>query len=521
MATVLFLASCKKHHHEDPPPSTSEFGTGWLGNDNVSNVPSSLNFGFANSSLPSYVDLTPYLPPIGNQLTDGTCVAWASGYYTKTASEAIVFNRNSGQLGAPQFQMSPKYLYLNIPDDKKSGCQGTQIVHALDVMQTKGIATMASVPYQMSGCSIGQAQNVWNSEAAGHKIKYYRKIESSIQSIKQHLANKFPVIIGAGVSQAFQNWRGSGVMSGQSAITGLHALTIVGYDDNRSAFRIANSWGTNWGDGGFIWMNYNFVVNGFIHEKNAYILASDEGSIAPSPTPTPAGGVDLATWVYADFSTAPQSGLPNTRSIQFNVFNIGSGSATPSANWSFYYLYYNAFNANDYGVLFQDAFNTSVASNTFFCPNAQTCNFNFSIPGGGNFAQSVFNTTTVSRGYSVPPLNGYYYLVLVADAGKAFNEQNEQNNMFYTTAQSPKFFQNGYSNKAANDSSDFRNALAADIKNLKGTSFNTAISTNYPNAYTPEEIREFIKEKARSGELKKKAAMIATQTSAPACAYCH
>jgi hypothetical protein len=39
---------------------------------------------------------------------------------------------------------------------------------------------------------------------------------------------------------------------------GGHALTVIGYDDNKEggAVELMNSWGTTWGDGGFIWMSY-------------------------------------------------------------------------------------------------------------------------------------------------------------------------------------------------------------------------------------------------------------------------
>jgi hypothetical protein len=39
---------------------------------------------------------------------------------------------------------------------------------------------------------------------------------------------------------------------------GGHALCVVGYDDNvgGGAFKIANSWGKNWGKSGFFWLRY-------------------------------------------------------------------------------------------------------------------------------------------------------------------------------------------------------------------------------------------------------------------------
>ena len=38
---------------------------------------------------------------------------------------------------------------------------------------------------------------------------------------------------------------------------GAHAVVVVGYDDQRSAFKIANSWGTDWGIGGYGWIDYD------------------------------------------------------------------------------------------------------------------------------------------------------------------------------------------------------------------------------------------------------------------------
>ena len=51
---------------------------------------------------------------------------------------------------------------------------------------------------------------------------------------------------------------------------GSHAMVVVGYDDDRQAFRILNSWGRNWGEGGYGWFGYDFwkrnVKVGFVIE---------------------------------------------------------------------------------------------------------------------------------------------------------------------------------------------------------------------------------------------------------------
>lgn len=41
---------------------------------------------------------------------------------------------------------------------------------------------------------------------------------------------------------------------------GNHAICLCGYDDRRSAFRLKNSWGTGWGEGGFAWITYPYIL---------------------------------------------------------------------------------------------------------------------------------------------------------------------------------------------------------------------------------------------------------------------
>ena len=38
---------------------------------------------------------------------------------------------------------------------------------------------------------------------------------------------------------------------------GGHAVTIVGYDDDKKEFKIQNSWGTRWGKNGYTTLKYD------------------------------------------------------------------------------------------------------------------------------------------------------------------------------------------------------------------------------------------------------------------------
>ena len=53
-------------------------------------------------------------------------------------------------------------------------------------------------------------------------------------------------------------------------------MVIVGYNDNRSAFKVLNSWGSDWGFDGYIWITYNHFKK---VTYEAYIIYDDKNSI--------------------------------------------------------------------------------------------------------------------------------------------------------------------------------------------------------------------------------------------------
>ncbi len=75
------------------------------------------------------------LPEVRSQGKQGSCVAWATGYYLKSFHENYedVENGNFSQLGN---EMSPAYIYNQI---KVSDCAGGSVIqHALDTIEKSG-----------------------------------------------------------------------------------------------------------------------------------------------------------------------------------------------------------------------------------------------------------------------------------------------------------------------------------------------------------------------------------------------
>ena len=53
-------------------------------------------------------------------------------------------------------------------------------------------------------------------------------------------------------------------------IQGGHAVACVGYDDEKQAFLVRNSWGSDWGQGGYFWMPYAYFAPSYIGAANFY-----------------------------------------------------------------------------------------------------------------------------------------------------------------------------------------------------------------------------------------------------------
>ena len=212
-------------------------------------------------TLPSRVNWETYCPTPADQGSYGTCTSWAVAYAARTIMEAIAQDREDPDANA-ELAFSPSFVYYHIKDKDDSGCtNGSSISNALQLLTTQGVPRKSTF---FSDCATYIPQVAVN-EAKEYRIKDYftlflmdatqgRKIEAT----KKALAEGRPVIISMACYESFSHvkhvWNGSA-----DEQRGHHAMCVVGYDDDESggAFRIMNSWGTGWGEGGFAWVRYS------------------------------------------------------------------------------------------------------------------------------------------------------------------------------------------------------------------------------------------------------------------------
>ena len=95
----------------------------------------------------------------------------------------------------------------------------------------------------------------------------YTFIKKDIKSIKQVLASGKPVLIGILIYSSFESTNANeyGVIPmpdiNNETLLGGHAILLVGYDDKTKVFKFQNSWSTLWGDKGYGYIPYDYVLN--------------------------------------------------------------------------------------------------------------------------------------------------------------------------------------------------------------------------------------------------------------------
>lgn len=210
---------------------------------------------YAGYELPARVDLSEHMPPPGHQQSQNSCAAWASAYAVKTYQEKIEQRHALVQKGQPRWQyiFSPSFVYNQINQGRDGGAT---LVDALNLLRARGALTWSEMPYLEDNItqqpSVAQLQ-----QARRYRIAYWRQVNvADLLELKSHVQAGYPVMVGLLIDQGFyqlkaQNWsRFDG--SAQSG----HAVVLVGYDDQRHAFKVMNSWGQTWGESGFGWVDY-------------------------------------------------------------------------------------------------------------------------------------------------------------------------------------------------------------------------------------------------------------------------
>ncbi|AHH99745.1 hypothetical protein GCM10010174_16790 [Kutzneria viridogrisea] len=217
----------------------------------------------STAAAPASVDLSPYAASPGNQGQVGSCVAWAIDY-----SAYSILMKEQGITGAP---MAPMYTYAQIA---RGNDQGSYPKDHFKILTSQGLDTRADY-WQGDYDYTTQPTSAQRTNAAHWKLSGYTSLNtgSALKAgVQDSLAKGLPVVITIPVYGSFEKISRSAAQaytyypSSGEQLLGYHEITIIAYNDK--GVRIQNSWGTSWGDGGFINVPWRFVT-GQVQEAEA------------------------------------------------------------------------------------------------------------------------------------------------------------------------------------------------------------------------------------------------------------
>lgn len=270
------------------PLTAQEPATGLIFDDEVYDTLARLPVydGSKDLDLPQKVDLSPYCPQVRNQGDIFSCVGWAVGYGAMTIRRAIRENWTD-KTTITQNAYSALFIYNQI---REGNCrQGASLSKAMEFLRQTGDCPANVFDFDTEDCAKIPDASV-KALAIQDTISDYLTLfglqddaRSKIWKVKRALAQQEPVIIGMAIRQNFYQLNKARFWwpdLGNTNPAGGHAMTVVGYDDQLQAFLLFNSWGTNWGEQGYIRVKYDAFAE---HCKYAYILIGELATRTATP----------------------------------------------------------------------------------------------------------------------------------------------------------------------------------------------------------------------------------------------
>jgi len=178
--------------------------------------------------------------PIKNQEQCGSCWAFSA---TETIESAILIAQGTVQGGAPQEIVDC--------DTNDQGCNGGDPAEAMQwVISQGGQDTESCYPYTGQDGSCNSAQCT-----PTNKISSTSSVSQSESAIYSALQGMPPSICCD--ASAWQNYNGGILTADQCGDNVDHAIQLTGYNPSQGGYWIVrNSWGADWGESGFIWLQY-------------------------------------------------------------------------------------------------------------------------------------------------------------------------------------------------------------------------------------------------------------------------
>ena len=215
-----------------------------------------------------------YTPPIGNQGDQGSCTGWAFGYGCASIQAYNAYQDWNWAMRSPAFLFN----------HKQDSCAGANSIEILELLRDTGVCSYYLMPYDENDC-VTLPDSIQYADAILNRSMRLSVSLTDVLEYKEYLEIGHPIGIVTNYARDLKRvwntpalngrWDSIAILTTDSA----HAMCVVGYNDSIEAFKLMNSWGTEKGDSGFVWISYNLVQTGIFSE--AYVFRADATGFVP------------------------------------------------------------------------------------------------------------------------------------------------------------------------------------------------------------------------------------------------
>jgi quinol monooxygenase YgiN len=228
----------------------------------------------AAKPLPPKIDLRPYLTSIEEQVGN-SCVANAcAGAYEYLAKRSL----------GDAADVSRLFIYYNarLEDEDTDEDEGTSMQSAIEGLKKYGACREDLWPND-EGCITDEPAEDAYSHGSHFRIAEAEYVDTDLDLYRHTLADGYPIAFCLNTFTSFDNAtdnRGRVPMPKKSEQQreehGWHAMLCVGYLDKDQMFIVRNSWGNGWGDKGYCYIPYKYVIHDDLNGHDTWIIKSVE-----------------------------------------------------------------------------------------------------------------------------------------------------------------------------------------------------------------------------------------------------
>jgi C1A family cysteine protease len=179
------------------------------------------------------------------------------------------FNKQIGNSTPANIPESSRlFLYYNerLINDNIYTDSGAHMRDIGKALATYGACSESLFPYDVSKFAEKPSDAAY-ADGLNNKIGSYYAV-TDLNGIKQSIAiMQQPVLMGIDIYESFESdaVTGTGIVPIPAAgekLMGGHAVLVVGYDDTKNWLKCRNSWGEFWGDDGYFYLPYDYLLGG-------------------------------------------------------------------------------------------------------------------------------------------------------------------------------------------------------------------------------------------------------------------